>query len=411
MSEDVWFPAFPGAAGEGGRFRRPRYSPADLLAMLWRERVLMTAVFAAFAIAGLLFVVVARTVYPAEAILLVRPAQEPIRRAGAAPWTVTDAQAATQSEAAILTSTPVKQKVIQRIGSGTLFPDLGGDEAEATAQLTRDLKIQISAGSPVIRLSYAHPDPALAARALNTLVEEYLIGRRPTLLTDAAPLATARKLFEYRLDQADEARRDFLSSNRVDDFAGEKASLSELHTALERQRLDTHVRLQDRRGRLGALRTTGEEPDQGRVVLTAEIAGLRSASSALDGQSNAIAGRLRRLVRLEPRYDNLTRDRDGLRDSMRELTAQEQAAETAELVASLGDDNVVVLEHATVPTRGESDKAAALILALVLGAACALGGGFARAFSRRGLPTVGMAARSLGLPVLATAGVKASLIA
>ncbi|HEX4184016.1 MAG TPA: Wzz/FepE/Etk N-terminal domain-containing protein, partial [Caulobacteraceae bacterium] len=168
MSEDVWFPAFPGAAGEGGRFRRPRYSPADLLAMLWRERVLMTAVFAAFAIAGLLFVVVARTVYPAEAILLVRPAQEPIRRAGAAPWTVTDAQAATQSEAAILTSTPVKQKVIQRIGSGTLFPDLGGDEAEATAQLTRDLKIQISAGSPVIRLSYAHPDPALAARALNT---------------------------------------------------------------------------------------------------------------------------------------------------------------------------------------------------------------------------------------------------
>jgi uncharacterized protein involved in exopolysaccharide biosynthesis len=379
--------------------------------MLWRERLLVLSVFAAFAVAGLLYVLTSKTVYPAEASLLVRPAQDQIRRTGAAPWTVTDAQAATQSEVAILSSAPVKQRVIRRIGVTTLFPDLGGGEADAIAELTRNLNIQTTPGSPVIRLSYTHADPALAARVLNTLVEEYLIGRRPTLLTAAAPLATARKLFEYRLDQADEARRDFLSSNRVDDFAGEKASLGELRTTLERKRLDAQVRLQDRRGRLSALRTLGVAPDQGRQHLTAEIAGLRSAFTVLTGQSKDVAGRLRRLSRLEPRYDDLTRDRDALRDSMRDLGVQEQAAEMAELISSLGDENVVVLEHATVPTQGQSDKAPVLILVIMLGLVIAVGAGLLRALSRKGLATTSLASRSLGLPVLATAGVKVGLVA
>jgi uncharacterized protein involved in exopolysaccharide biosynthesis len=55
---------------------RPRYTVADLLALLWRERVLIAAVFGVLFLLGAAFALTRPTTYAARSSLLVQLGQE-----------------------------------------------------------------------------------------------------------------------------------------------------------------------------------------------------------------------------------------------------------------------------------------------------------------------------------------------
>jgi uncharacterized protein involved in exopolysaccharide biosynthesis len=248
---------------------RPRYGVSDVVAMVWRERLLMLAVFVVLVGLGLGAVLTLKTKYPAYSSVLVRLGQEYVyepRAGDAARGATPTSDEVIQSETEILGAAPLKQQVIAKLGLARIYPKLADKYAKATpvgkkkilAQAVQAMetstKIETAPDVPIIKVSFESDDPDRAALVLNTLLEEYLVYRRGVLGDPGSPaLDEQRTAFEQRLGQADRAYEDFLTSNQIGDFVAEKASLSQLQSQIEQQKLQTESQLQDRLGRLSAL--------------------------------------------------------------------------------------------------------------------------------------------------------------
>lgn len=268
---------------------RPHYAVSDFATLLWRERYLMVAVFSILFVLGAAAAFTMKTTYPAYSSVLVRLGQEYVYEplsGDAARGAVPDSDQLIQSETEILGSGQLKQRVIDKLGLARIYPKLAAKYASASGAgkklilgqairaLETSTKIETAPDTPIIRLSFTHEDPEIAALVLNTLLEEYLIYRRSVLTDPTSPaLARQREAFEARLLQADAAYEDFLTNNRIGDFVAEKASLGQLQQQIEQQKYQTDAQLQDRMGRLSML-----ESQMGQV--SQEVGLYRDISSA-----------------------------------------------------------------------------------------------------------------------------------
>lgn len=248
---------------------RARYALADLPVLLWRERWLMLAVFLAIFALGLAAAFSMKTRYPAYSSVLVRLGQEYVyepRAGDAGRGAVPDSDQVLQSETEILGSAHLKQRTIERLGLAYIEPKLAQKYAaagpaekrvimgSALRSMTSNFKVETAPDTPIIRVSFSHPKPEVAAKVLNTLLEEYLIHRRTVLSENAFPaIEQQRQAFEERLAAADSAYEDFLNNNRIGDFQAEKASLTQLQAQIEQQKYQTDAQLQERLGRLATL--------------------------------------------------------------------------------------------------------------------------------------------------------------
>lgn len=260
---------------------RPRYTAADFITLLWRERWLMLAVFAAILALGLAIALLLPTKYTARSSLLVRLGQEYVYqpRAGeAGQGTAPGTDQVIQAEIEILSSADVKQRVIQALGLERVFPELAARaksrakadparvQGAAVRALSEDLSVTTAPLTPVIRLEYAHEDPVMAARVLNGLVDQYLSYRKEVLQDVLPPLlAEQRRVFQSRLSDADQAYENFLQANRIGDFEAEKTALTALHSALQDEDYRVEARLREVGGRLGAISRdlSGLQPEIG----------------------------------------------------------------------------------------------------------------------------------------------------
>jgi uncharacterized protein involved in exopolysaccharide biosynthesis len=206
--------------------------------------------------------------YLAQSSLLVRLSSDYVydpRVGDAARGAVAGSDQVIQSEVAILSSNSIKEKAIEDIGLARIYPKLGAAYASsdlskqhavmgaAIKQMSAALKIATAPDTSVVRVTYANPDPLVAALVLNTLIDEYL-KYRPTVLTahDAGVLGGEREDFQRRLDAADAAYEKFLSDNGIGDFDAEKASLGQLYTQLLTDSYSVQAQLSEAQGRLGA---------------------------------------------------------------------------------------------------------------------------------------------------------------
>ena len=246
---------------------RPRYSPEDFVALLWRQRWLMLAVFLVIFGLGLVAALRMKTAYTADSSLLVRLSQAYVYNPaigdagrGQAPQN----DAIIQSEVEILGSSALKDKVIRDIGLARLYPALGRNyarvgsdgqralEGQAIKTMEGALKISTTPDTSVIRLSFSHPDPKMAALVVNTLVDEYLVYRRQVLSPkDSGPIGDQLKSFQQQLDEADSAYTRFLADNGIGDFDAEKTSLGALYGQLLTDSYTVQAQLSETGGRLG----------------------------------------------------------------------------------------------------------------------------------------------------------------
>ncbi|CAN5273764.1 GumC family protein [soil metagenome] len=242
---------------------RTRYAPQDFVTLLWRERWLMIFVFLVIFLAGLAFAFTLKTSYSAHSSLLIGLGQEYVyepRAGDAARGAVPEANQVIQSEAEILGSDQLKDRVIDRIGLKTLYPALaakgspGDGKAAALKAMRSKLAIETAPDTSVVRVTFEHPDREMAAKVVNTLLEEYLIYRRTVLQPVDGPMIQAqRQAFEAKLADTNAAYQTFLADAGVGDFDGEKASLTQLQAQLEQQRFSTESQLRESQGQLGSL--------------------------------------------------------------------------------------------------------------------------------------------------------------
>jgi uncharacterized protein involved in exopolysaccharide biosynthesis len=258
----------PAPSTGGGWAARTKYAPQDFVTLLWRERWLMLAVFATIFVLGVGFAATLKTSYSAHSSVLVGLGQEYVyepRAGDAARGAVPDSDMVIQSEAEILSSDELKQRVIARIGLKTLYPALAtaagkGPAERAKAQaaavkaIGEKLGVDTAPSAPVIRVSFQHANAAVAAKVVNTLLEEYLIYRRGILQSGSGPVIDAqRKLFEAKLATVDGAYQALLSENGIGDFDGEKTSLTQVQVQLEQQQYSTESQLREAQGQLVSL--------------------------------------------------------------------------------------------------------------------------------------------------------------
>src|SRR5271156_5534061 len=98
---------------------RPRYAPADFVALLWRERMLMLSVFLVIMALGLAAALMLKTTYLAQSSLLVRLGQEYVYEPSAgdaARGAIPEPDQVVQSEVEIMSSAQLKQRVIEKLG-------------------------------------------------------------------------------------------------------------------------------------------------------------------------------------------------------------------------------------------------------------------------------------------------------
>ncbi len=477
---------------------RARYAPSDFITLLWRERWLMIAVFLLIFVLGLGFAVTLKKSYAASSSILIQLGQEYVyepRAGDAGRGAVPDTDSLVQSEVEILQSGQLRERVLRRIGLGVVYPDLAAKYAaaapadkmllmsKAIESMGKKLTVGSAPDNPVVRVSFEHDDPVMAARIVNTLLEEYLIYRRSVLINPTSPVfERQRVMFEDQLDQADAAYQDFLTTNDIGDFAAQKTAATQLIGQIEAQRYAAEVTLQDRQARLAtldaqlgqvapeiglyrdidatatsrlaALRLQREEllsryrPDADpvrdieaqiaqleagvssgrtatdgarrigvnpvhqtlqteRIQTAAEIAALQQSLTAYAAQSTKATDQLQRLAALEPQFQALSMDRDVLQSSVRDFTVRQRQDQAARQIASETNDNIRIVDRATPTTQGKSLRKAVVALAFLFGAFSALCAGLLRMFLRPGLPTRASAQRTLDLPVLGTAPLKA----
>jgi uncharacterized protein involved in exopolysaccharide biosynthesis len=485
-------------SSHAGWASRPRYAPSDFITLLWRERWLMLVIFLVILAAGTGAALMMKKAYPAQASILVQLGQEYVyepRSGDAARGAVPDNDSLVQSEVEILMSAQLRERVIRKIGLADIYPGLGVDYAKAApadkalvmAKAVEDFGKNLSVGSapsnPVVRIGFEHENPDMAARAVNTLLEEYLIYRRSVLIQPNSPvMERQRVMFEDQLQQADAAYQDFLTTNDIGDFNAQKTALTQLIGQIEAQRQMAEVTLQDRQARLATLEaqldqvspeiglyrdidataatrlaalrlqreemlsrytpsaqpvkdveaqiaqleagmTTGRTQTDGarrigvnpvhqtlqtdRIQTAAEVAALQQSLAAYARQYQQATDQLQRLAGIEPEFQALSMDRDVLQTSVRDFTVKERQDDAARQIASETNDNIRIVDRATPQTKGKSLRKPVFALAFLFGLFSALCAGLIRVFLRPGLPTPASAARTLDLPILGAAGLKA----
>jgi uncharacterized protein involved in exopolysaccharide biosynthesis len=96
-----------------------------------------------------------------------------------------------------------------------------------------------------------------------------------------------------------------------------------------------------------------------------------------------------------------------LQANVRDFTVREQQSKAAQEIAAYSNDSIRIVERALPATKGKSLRKPAFALALLFAAFTAACAGLLRAFLRPGLPTPRSASRTLDLPVLGAAPLKA----
>jgi len=150
------------------------------------------------------------------------------------------------------------------------------------------------------------------------------------------------------------------------------------------------------------------EIETARITAAADRDGLSARLAVANGQLGQIRSRQAELTRLESTNANLAGNREVLTANIRDFQQRESAARADSALVAAGADNVTVIERAEAPTKGTSLKAPLLALVFLFAGFTALCAGLLRVFTRRGYTTPASTGRTLEMPVLAVAPMKAA---
>jgi len=233
---------------------RPRYGLGDVVGLLFREFWLMLVVFLIIFALGAAGILTLKKTYTASASLFAGVGQEYVYQPrvgqtadrGQAP----NADQVAQSEAAILSSQIVQQRVVKALGVAVFQdgkPATGTpaqQEAAAVRAVAQGLKVATTPGSAVINVSYESDNAAKSAEVLNAVIDQYLIRRREVFQDRAGPAIEAqREAFQDDLEAADAAYEQFQRSNDVGDFTATKTALATAYQTAMTEKLNSELAL------------------------------------------------------------------------------------------------------------------------------------------------------------------------
>ncbi|MEM1035194.1 MAG: GumC family protein [Pseudomonadota bacterium] len=283
-----WGPSGAIEAEPGYARARPRLSFVDLILQLWRAKWLMILVFLPIFILGILVALQMPKTFESTSRLLIRAGVETSAVTVGndnARQVTPDVEQVVQAELELLRSPVVAERTLSRFDLKRLYPKLqeGLEEELAKSPVEDEEAIRFEfaqqtletfeksfrAGAPpknpVINVAFEHKDPQIAAEVLNAAMGAYL-GYRSELFSSRPvdQLTAQRRRFEVDLVEAEDAIREFLRRNRIEDYGSERATAQGLYTTLSGELSATQSRASAVQGQL--LRTRAQiastDPEQ-----------------------------------------------------------------------------------------------------------------------------------------------------
>ncbi|MBL8330139.1 MAG: hypothetical protein JNJ71_14950 [Rubrivivax sp.] len=314
----------------------PRSTPLrELLTHAFRDRRRIALTFAAGMLLTVLASMVPSTKYTSEAALLLRLGREYIytpevgdAQTGA-PMAY-DREQTLMAEARILSSRDLKEKVIDKLGLGRIYPNLAdGDAAPrreaAVLAFERALQADLLKGSNLMQVSFTHPNPQIAAQVLSELIDAYLAKR--SVIFASAGHGTAEADFIKRTIQLNAAEERIATLKRergIRAFGEEQTLLLAQRNALEQKQSDTTLALSQSSSRAQALRAAVASAS-GDVTLSSET----QRSEAMDsGRRTLLDLRLKerdlssRFAETHPSVVDVRADIARTEDFLRELESR-----------------------------------------------------------------------------------------
>ena len=153
----------------------------DIFTVLFKHRREILAIFAFLTVLSLVVPIMMTPIYQAESSLMVKIGREHMygtEVGDQAPKVAFDLQALIDPEIEILTSRDLREMVLNTIGVQAMYPKILVDDSSAISprdvalkQFQGNLTATQSGESNVIKITFQHNDPQIAARAVNLLTE------------------------------------------------------------------------------------------------------------------------------------------------------------------------------------------------------------------------------------------------
>ncbi|HCK80566.1 MAG TPA: hypothetical protein PK880_09050 [Candidatus Competibacter sp.] len=278
-----------------------RHTLRDVLIVIFRERRLIILTFSLILAVGLLASLKLGMTYTAESRLLVLPSRDYVMRQDVGETGVNMAlgdDRIVRSETEIFNNSQLVERVVEDVGLERLYPDIAagaGNQGslllrgwraltgffrtpetgeagkgpgveplteqerkrlnQAVVRFISKLEVLPVKDSSVIHLTFSHPDPAIAADALNRLVQAYLEQRYEVFALSRSQVFTQqRDNFSHRLGKAEQELEAFKLKNDFSAFADQKTMVLRQQAEIQNDKMDTGTRLREIEGRLAAIR-------------------------------------------------------------------------------------------------------------------------------------------------------------
>ncbi|UCE86400.1 MAG: hypothetical protein JSU66_01260 [Deltaproteobacteria bacterium] len=398
-----------------------------LLGVATKRWALISAVLiATTAAVGLVTVFVLTPVYKSTAVVLLKPGREFVFESGPGDRTALPRQmdGIVRAELEILHSQDLHRDVVRSLGPLELYPHLASDGGPiavyrwlrnrvkafvsggeggvsdplhgAVAAFRQDLSATAVPGTEVIRISFYHPDPRVAAEAVNTLVEQL---KEHHLRAFSAPQSTifleskvdhyyeelGRKEEKLRTAQEDQPILAVENPAEVLEQQRAQVELALAQTQNEIAALNTRVRyLKEQAESLSRTSPLHEEIEAQIVSSTAEVYAQIGRRKGLEHQLAELEQALQQLPNHLRAYRDLLRERDASERRYRIYAERLEQALVSEEMDSQRIANISVIQQGRPEPKPTRPKK---LLNLVVGAAMGLGMGLGLALLVEGWGT------------------------
>ncbi len=252
------------------------YTMRDLAVLGFYGWKAITIGFLLIAAIGVVAALNARTQYRAEGRLLVMVSREHVDNQGIGnqlPTVVSvDGLKAVESEINILISPAVIKQMVDTIGAETLFPELAerrylgflppypedSRTGRAIEMVQSRLRAEPASDSNIVRLTFNHPVPEIASRAVNELFEAYLAQRRQIYDRPRLPFLTGElsrfsdqlrrveaeiQTVKSRFGVIDIRQEVLLSVNQIDSIVARRRQTQERREGLKSEVAEANAKL------------------------------------------------------------------------------------------------------------------------------------------------------------------------
>lgn len=293
----------------------------EYLAVIWRRKLTVLVIFVLTTAAAVMGAYLTPAEFTADTSLLVRLGREFLYRpevGGVEGSKALSLEEMVNSQVEILRSRDLALETVRQLGVEVLYPSILEKTRDPQAALARGvvafqghLVVASVPESGIIKISFSHLKPAVAADALNTLVEKFK-EKHLELFSDSNSefLREQVELYQSDLAEAEAALQTFKQEHGIIEMAEQKASIVKQHAELETELRTARFRIKELEEQLAAFRATEGESaalELGGLMpneaLSRQRAALISARSDVDVALQEVEARIAELTGSLARFE------------------------------------------------------------------------------------------------------------